>query len=281
MIEKRNVDIDGLRIHYLTAGEGRPMVLLHALSESALDWSWVLPVLARTHHVYAPDLPGFGDSDKPDVDYTPDFFTRFIANFLNTLGIERTVMIGNSLGGLAALRLALSAPSRVAALILVDSSGLGREIHPSLSSLTLPGYGDLAAAWGQTSIGARQRVWLRTMLLFARPWLAPSEWVREQIRLAQVPGFLDATLAALRAQVSLRGQREVLLDQLPRLTMPTLLIWGTDDRVVPVSQAQDAVTRLQHGQLVLISKSGHLPQVERPGRFVTTLNQFLTEEVYS
>jgi 4,5:9,10-diseco-3-hydroxy-5,9,17-trioxoandrosta-1(10),2-diene-4-oate hydrolase len=118
---------------------------------------------------------------------------------------------------------------------------------------------------------------LRIPLLFARSGSVPSEWIKEQYLLAQQPGFLEAVLAALRAQVDLRGQREVLVDRLPGLEMPTLVIWGASDRVFPVSQAREAA-RLTEGSLALIPACGHLPHVERPDRFVSALGRFLGEQ---
>src|SRR5919106_1614934 len=122
IIEERNINVDGLPVRYLTGGEGSPLVLLHALGESALNWRWVLPALARTHRVYAVDLPGFGFSAKPSAEYTPAFFARFIGAYLDALGLERTGLVGSSLGGLVALRLALAEPARVSALVLVASA---------------------------------------------------------------------------------------------------------------------------------------------------------------
>lgn len=276
--EKQKIEVGGLRTRYLTAGTGPPLVLLHALGESALDWRWVLPVLARTHRVYAPDLPGFGGSGKPVADYSPAFFARFIAGYLEALEVERTAMVGNSLGGLVALRLALSEPARVSALALIDSAGLGREASYALRSPTIPGYGELSMTWAKTPLGATQRAWLKSRLLFARPERVPAEWFNEQHRLAQLPGFLEAALAALRAQINLRGQREVLLDRLPRLQIPTLVVWGASDRIFPPSQAREAIARLKHGSLDLIPDCGHLPQIEHPDLFIDALGRFLDEQ---
>jgi 2-hydroxy-6-oxonona-2,4-dienedioate hydrolase len=99
--------------------------------------------------------------------------------------------------------------------------------------------------------------------------------VGEQRRLAQTPGFLKAALTSLRAHVDLRGQREVLLDRLPHLSMPTLIIWGTADKVFPVRQAQDAVSCLHKGRLEIMRSCGHLPHVEQPEWFATILSHFL------
>ena len=278
IIEEQRIEVEGLPTRYLVAGEGPPLLLLHALGESAFDWRWVLPELASTHRVYAPDLPGFGESAKPLDDYSPSFFTRFVAAFLDALEVKRAAVVGNSLGGLVALRLALSEPSRVEALGLVDSAGLGREVNYALRHPTLPGQGELAIAWGKTAFGATGRAWLRVPLLFARPERVPAEWLEEQQRLTQLPGFMEAVVSALRAQIDLWGQREVLLDQLPQLQVPTLIIWGSSDRVFPKSQAKVAVSRLERGTLELVPECGHLPHVERPDDFLVALDPFLREQ---
>jgi pimeloyl-ACP methyl ester carboxylesterase len=177
------------------------------------------------------------------------------------------------------LRLALSDPERVAALGLVSSGGLGREVTYPLRSLALPGNGKLAVAWGKRSPGAAQRALGRSALLFARPWRVPREWIKEQYRLARLAGFLEAQLAAVHAQVGLKVQREVLVGRLTHLQVSTRVMRGTRDRVLPYSQAQEVVTRLQRGFLKLIPDCGHLPQVEQPERFVSSMAEFLSDTV--
>jgi pimeloyl-ACP methyl ester carboxylesterase len=276
VVEERKVEVDGLPIRYLEAGMGPPLVLLHGAGDNALDWRWVMPALADTHRVYAPDLPGSPDSARPTADYSPAFFERFVAGFLDALGITRAAMVGNSLGGLIALRLALSEPARVMALVLVDSAGLGRTVNPAFTSVNLPGLGVAAMPLWRTRVGAYQRAWGRTALLFAHPpGSVPPEWLAEQWRLARSPGYLEAHLGALRAQVGPAGQREVLVDRLPSLKVPTLVVWGARDRVFPESQARDAVARLQEGSLALIPDCGHMPHVECPDRFLAALSGFL------
>ena len=110
-IEEQKTEVEGLPTRYLRAGTtGPPLVLLHGVGDNAFDWRWVMPALASTHRVYAPDLPGSGGSAKPLTDYSPAFFTRFVAAFLDALGLDRAAVIGNSLGGLVGLRLALAEP---------------------------------------------------------------------------------------------------------------------------------------------------------------------------
>jgi pimeloyl-ACP methyl ester carboxylesterase len=226
-VEEHKVEIDGLTIRYLAAGEGPPMVLLHGAGDNALDWRWVMPALAATHRVYAPDLPGSPDSARPPADYSPAFFGRFVAGFLDALGIERAAMVGNSLGGLVALRVALSEPARVRALVLVDSAGLGSAVNPAFTSVNVPGLGEAAMPFWRTPVGAYQRAWGRTALLFAHPpGSVLREWLAEQCRLALWPGYLEAHVTALRALVDPFGQREVLVTRLASLKISTLVVWG-------------------------------------------------------
>jgi pimeloyl-ACP methyl ester carboxylesterase len=275
-VEERSVKVDGVPIHYLAAGIGPPLVLLHGAGDNGLDWRWVMPALAATHRVYAPDLPGSPDSARPAVDYSPAFFERFVAAFVDGLDIGRATFVGNSLGGLIALRLALSEPARVTSLVLVDSAGLGREVNPAFTSVNVPGIAEAAMPFWRTPPGAYQRALGRTVLLFAHPpGSVPREWLVEQCRLALLSGYLEAHVSVLRALVSPLGQREVLADRLPSLKTPTLVVWGARDRVFPQSQAREAVAHLSGGSLVLIPDCGHMPHVECPDRFLAVLGEFL------
>jgi pimeloyl-ACP methyl ester carboxylesterase len=279
-VEAQSVEIDGLPIRYLAAGEGPPLVLLHGAGDNALDWRWVLPALARKHRVYAPDLPGSPDSARPAADYSPAFFEQFTAAFVDALGTGPATFVGNSLGGLIALRLALSEPDLVRALILVDGAGLGSAINPLFTSVNIPLLGEAAMPFWRTRAGAYQRAWGRTALLFTHPPRSvPREWLAEQCRLARSPGYLEAHLSVLRALVGPFGQREVLVDRLSLLGTPTLVVWGERDRVFPRSQAKRSVGRLQEGSLAIIPDCGHMPHVECPDRFLGALDGFLLERV--
>jgi 2-hydroxy-6-oxonona-2,4-dienedioate hydrolase len=158
----------------------------------------------------------------------------------------------------------------------VDSAGLGRAVNPAFTSVNVPGLGEAALPFWRTPVGAYQRAWGRTALLFAHPpGSVPREWVAEQCRLALSPGYLEAHLAVLRTQVGFGGQREVLVDQLPLLEIPTLVVWGARDRVFPECQARVAAARLQEGSLAVVPDCGHMPHVECPDRFLAALDDFL------
>ena len=276
--EERHIEVEGHEVRYLMAGEGPPLVLLHGVGTSSGEWSWVLPALARNHLVYAVDLPGYDGSYEPP-DYSPAYTASFVNSFLDAVGVECAVVVGNSFSGLVALHLAFSEPARVSALVLSDSAGLGQAVNPALVALSSPGGGELAKTLGKTRLGAAQRSLQRALLLFSRPWRIPWKWVKDQYKLAQLPNFTDATLASLRNAVDATGQREVLLDRLPQLQMPILIVWGIEDRLLPYSQAKEAIALVQEGSLELISKCGHLPHVEQPKRFVSTLGEFLSKKI--
>lgn len=270
-----------LSIEYLTAGEGTPLLLLHGVGDSAYSWQWIIPILASNHRIYAPSLPGFGMSTKGLAEYSPEFFASFITAFLDTLGLEKVSIVGNSLGGLVALRFALAAPKRVAALTLIDSAGLGREISLAMRLLTLPGMGKITATLYRTSIGARLWSLAMAMLLFANPTKVPRVWLERLNQMARDPNYLEATVATVKSGNTLAGQKEheILLDQLSRLTMPTLVIWGESDRLVPSRQAQAASTRLAQGKVVVLPNCGHVPQLEQPERVGEILSEFLRDAV--
>ncbi len=134
-------------------------------------------------------------------------------------------------------------------------------------------------SWSGTRLGAVNRALLRAPLLFWRPDRVPSDWWTEQCRLARTPGFLDAALGAQRSVVAPSGQRDGVLAELEEVAVPVLVLWGERDRVVPVDHGRNAVSRLRHGRLRILSGCGHMPQVERPDAFVAAVEDFLAGTV--
>jgi pimeloyl-ACP methyl ester carboxylesterase len=234
-----------------------------------------MPALARRHRVHALSLPGHGDSAKPADGRAFDLHVRAVAGFVDALGLGSPALVGSSLGGQVALRLALDAPDRVSRLVLVDPTGLGRAIHPGHILLSLPALGDLGAAWTATPLGAFARPFVRAGLLFANPLRAPAWWLGEQLRVARIPGVMRSVLASNRDIVGMGGQRRVLQDRLEAVRMPTLVVWGAEDRIVPVDHGYAAVKRLPMARLAVIAGCGHLPHVERPEAFLAELTGFL------
>lgn len=135
--------------------------------------------------------------------------------------------------------------------------------------------GELAIPLSRMPGGNLQRTLMSAAMLFTQPWRVPAEFFTEQHALGRKPGQLESSTAMARALFDAHGQREVLLDQLHTLTMPTLVVWGAWDLVLPAYQAKAAVDRLPHGRLALFPDCGHLPHVEQPDRFVAELRELL------
>jgi 4,5:9,10-diseco-3-hydroxy-5,9,17-trioxoandrosta-1(10),2-diene-4-oate hydrolase len=278
VIHDRRITVDGVQTQYLEAGAGPVLLLLHGHEQSATSWRWVVPALARTRRVLALSLPGYGESGPavggcaPGADLAP-----FVAAFCSAIGAQAPLdLVGHSAGGAIALRLALADPARIRTLTLVDSAGLGREVHPLLALDTLPVIGELAVMISRLPGGDLARTTMSAAMLFAQPWRIPAEFLTEQHALARRPGQLEASTAMARALFGPHGQRQILTGRLPALTTPTLIIWGDRDYLLPVSQAHTAVKHLPHGRLSVFPDCGHLPHVEHPDRFAAVLGTWLT-----
>jgi pimeloyl-ACP methyl ester carboxylesterase len=278
-VHDRRVTVDGVDTQYLEAGTGPAVLLLHGHEQSATSWRWVIPALARTHRVLALSLPGHGET-APIVDgqAPAGVMAPFVAAFLDALAVEPSIdLVGHSAGGAIAMRLALADPQRIRTLTLVDSAGLGREVHPLLALDTLPLVGELAILISRAPGGSVSRTTLSAAMLFAQPWRVPAEFFAEQHTLGQRPGQLEASTAMARSLFGPVGQRQIMLDELRTLTMPTLVIWGGCDYVLPAHQAQAAVSLLPNGRLSLFPDCGHLPHVEQPDRFAAVLGDWLCQ----
>ena len=138
MAEHRFVTVNGIRTHYVAAGEGEPLLLLHGLGASLMAWALNIEPLSRKFSVYAIDIPGHGDSEKPDMDYLLPTAVDFVRDFMRALGIERASIAGNSMGGMIALKTAIDFPELVDRLVLVDAAGLGREVAWFIRAMSLP-----------------------------------------------------------------------------------------------------------------------------------------------
>jgi len=277
VVHDRRVTVDGISAQYLEAGTGPTLLLLHGHEHGATSWRWVIPTLARAHRVLALSLPGHGDTPRADT-YAPGSDTApFVADFLDALGVGPLHVVGHSAGGAVALRLALAAPARIRTLVLVDSAGLGREVHPLLAVDTLPLVGELAILLSRLPGGDLGRTGMSAAMLFAQPWRAPAEFFTEQHDRGRRPGQLEASTATARALFDATGQRQMLLDRLPTITAPTLVVWGASDYVLPSHQARTAVDLLPDGRLALLPDCGHLPHVEHPDRFAAVLGDWLAE----
>jgi pimeloyl-ACP methyl ester carboxylesterase len=269
--------LHGRRISYLTAGEGPVLLLVHGIASDSEAWRTALPLLARRATVIAPDLPGHGASGKAPGDYSLGSLASSLRDLLVKLGHERATLVGHSLGGGVAMQFSYMFPERTERLVLVSSGGLGQNVNLLLRAATLPGSElAIAATIGPiTAIGRATVATLRRLGLRVAPDL--GEVGRGFATLADSQGraaFLDT----LRSVVNFRGQRVDASDRLYlAVGMPTLLLWGEGDPIIPVGHGRRAEQRMPGSRLVTFADCGHFPQIDDPHRFAATLLEFIDE----
>ncbi len=273
----RQSTVDDALTEYLDIGSGPVVVLVHGDGETARDWRWIAPAVAAAgHRVVAPSLPGHGASAETPS-YAMEDLAGWLGRFLDALGIGRATVGGNSIGGLIPIHLALQQRHRVARLVLVDSAGLGNAVNPVLSLETLPMVGETAVGLALTPGGPQLRAAARAQNLFAQPLRVPPEWWLDQLRWGSGRPLLAASLACKRAIMDGAGQFHLVLDRLPELTVPTLVMWGALDQVVPLVQGQAAARLLPDCRLEVLPTTGHVPHVESPDALLVPLLRFLHE----
>lgn len=269
-------DIHGYRRAFRVAGSGPPLVLLHGIGDSSITWAHVMPALARHHLVIAPDLLGHGQSDKPRADYSVAAYANGVRDLLGVLGVSQASIIGHSLGGAVAMQFAYQFPERTERLVLVCPSAAGPEANSVLRLLSLPGAQALLHLLRLPTARWQVGVWVNILRRLDTPLGQDAE---DLLRMAdEIP---DATGRAafartLRSVVDWRGQVMTLLDRC-YLTqgMPTQLIWGSRDAVLPIAQAHRAHAAMPGSKLEIFPGAGHFPFHTDPARFVRTVEEFL------
>jgi pimeloyl-ACP methyl ester carboxylesterase len=239
-----------------------------------LEWQKNIAALATRHRVYAFDMLGHGLTDKPQEDrYDLADLGRFTIDLLSALGEESVHLVGNSLGGRIALECTRIAPARVRSMVLVAPAGVGRQTALNMRLATVPILGELMTR--PSRMGTRM-LW---QAAFHDPSFLTPDFVATRYALACEPGASQALLRTLRGFVSFGGfrreQMTAVQAALPAMKQPTLVIWGRQDKLVPVDHARILEGNLQRSATVLFGDCGHFPQVEQPQRFNTAVLNFL------
>jgi 4,5:9,10-diseco-3-hydroxy-5,9,17-trioxoandrosta-1(10),2-diene-4-oate hydrolase len=271
------VDVGTVRTRYWTLGdEGPPLVLIHGIGASVESWAETIHALAETHRVYALDLVGFGHSDKPSAPYTLSFLAQFVADFMESQDIRRASVIGHSLGGGVALKLALEHAEKVDKLVLVSSAGLGREGHVFFKLGSLPLVGEVLTR------PSRERTAQFLEEMFYDPEMVTDELVDLNYDLMCRPGAQKAYLAALRSIATVFGARKTVIrsivDNLDEVTAPTLVVWGEQDAMLPVSHAHVAAEAIPDARLHVFQGCGHCAPMEKAEAFNALVSDFLNGE---
>ena len=275
-VEVRHHVVHGHRRAYRIAGSGPAVLLIHGIGDSSATWADLIPGLARNHTVIAPDLLGHGASDKPRADYSVAAYANGMRDLLGVLGIERATLVGHSLGGGVAMQFAYQFPERTERLVLVSTGGVGREVNPVLRAASLPGADLMLSALRLPTVRLQSRLFVQLMKLL------DTDLGRDAPDLLNLVDALpDATarsafIRTLRAVVDWRGQVVTMLDRCYLVRgMPTMLLWGSRDSVVPVGHAHTAHLAMPGSRLEIFEGAGHFPFHSDPHRFLALVEEFI------
>ncbi len=270
--------LHGHRVGYRMAGEGPVVLLIHGMAGCSRTWMPVMSILARDYTVVAPDLLGHGESAKPMGDYSLGAYASGIRDLLvGALGIDRATVVGQSLGGGVAMQVAYQHPELCERLVLAGSGGLGREVSWILRMLSMPG--------AEVLLPIVCPRFIRNLgndlgqFLADRGLRAPhvSEMWRAYASLAE-PENRHAFIRTMRSVIDLGGQSVSANDRLYLAgAVPTLILWGDRDDIIPVDHAHAAAERIEGSRLEIFAAAGHFLHVEMPDRFAAVLVDFIEE----
>ncbi len=268
--------IHGYRRAFVYAGQGPALLLVHGIGDRHDTWRPLIANLARDHTVIAPDLLGHGSSDKPRADYSVPAYANGMRDLLTVLGIERATVVGHSLGGGIAMQFAYQFPERCERLVLVASGGVGRGVHPLLRLAAAPNTDLLLPLLRLRPVKLLGRAVLCALGRLGADLGLDREDLQRVFEALPDPGSQRAFLRTLRTAVDWRGQHVTMLDRcyLAR-GVPTLLVWGTRDAIVPFEHATIAHAAMPGSRLEVFDGAGHYPHHADPVRFLRVVRDFV------
>jgi pimeloyl-ACP methyl ester carboxylesterase len=272
LVEGRMPLIGGA-ISYTKAGTGPAMLLIHGLGGTRRTWRHLIPSLARTHTVIAPDLPGHGGSDPPAGDYSLGAHACALRDLMLTLGYARASIVGHSLGGGVALQSAYQFPERIERVVLISSGGLGAEVNPLLRAATLPGADTVVAGLSTIPAALTQRLFAVLPALIGH---SDARALADVLRGLTDEHQRRAFLRTARTVIDWRGQTVSANRQLDLLSeVPLLVAWGANDKTIPPQHHHALAERVPHAVTVEIADAGHYPHETAPAQLLSALQTFL------
>ena len=272
--EDQYIKVGDINTRFWTSGdEGTAVILVHGIGDAVETWESNISVLGEHHRVYALDIVGFGRSDKPPIQPSLPFGAQFVNDFMEVQHIERASLVGNSMGGAISLQFALQFPDKLEKLVVEDGAALGKGIATFFRVFSIPVIGELMSRPSR-----RGTAWLLKQLVYD-PAVITDEMVELYYQLASLPRAQKSFLSTLRVGVNFLGQRpefvSSIADNLGKITCPTLIIWGQQDRIIPVEHAQVAKNGIPNAELQILDPCGHGPHFERPDEYNKLLMEFL------
>lgn len=272
--EERHLDVGGVDVAYVDEGprDGAeaPMLLVHGLGATLDHWALAIPLLSKSRRVLAIDLPGFGRSGKPDRVYSPAEFVAVLHGFLSALGVTRFVLVGHSMGGAISAEFALEHEAAVERLVLVDAAGMTRMPTGLLDYLV--------ERFEQTVDPKRvvlppRLVRAMVKLVFYEPSAFAERNVVRILASMSEDDWPDRVRSFVRSVSGLSRSR--VRQRLGDIRLPTLIVWGARDRVLPLRHGRRLHAGIRGSKLVVFPRTGHCPQIERPDAFCEAVAAFL------
>jgi 2-hydroxy-6-oxonona-2,4-dienedioate hydrolase len=257
----KTIEVEKYRIRYYDISKSSlnlpPVLLLHGLGGSADRWKTVIPYLSTKYRLIIPDVIGFGYSEKPHLEYTVDFFINFIKKFLNLLNISEVNLIGSSFGGLLALEYAIKYEAEIKKLVLVSPAGMMRYVSTTLkhyiSAALYPTFENVLRAYQEMMYDSNK---------------VSEESIQDFINRMNLPNSKYAFMSTLMAF----NEQPQLYNRL-KITIPTLIIWGRNDTLIPVRYAKKF--KIPNSKIVILDHCGHYPYIEKIEEFVKIILKFL------
>ncbi|MDE1815521.1 MAG: alpha/beta hydrolase [Thaumarchaeota archaeon] len=257
-MQTKFAEVWGHKIRYLEEGRSdKSIILIHGLGGSAERWLKVIPRLSSKYRVIAPDMIGFGYSDKPSEDYTIDFFAKFLSGFINSTGLKSTILVGTSLGGQIAAHCA-SINDSVEKIVLVAPSGAMKSPTPAIDAYMM-------AALYPNHTSARE-----AFEMMSRSGTVDDFTVSDFVKRMSMP---NAKLAFISSVLGIKNSN--IEESLKKIMVPTLVMWGKHDKVIPIQHADQFVSSIKDCTFLELDECGHLPHVEVPDVFSDSVLEFL------
>ncbi len=267
--------VGSINTRYWSIGkEGIVVILVHGLGGFAENWMFNIKVLAKHFRVFTLDLVGFGKTDKPKAPYTYIYFAKFLNDFMKKMQIKKAIFIGHSLGGGTILQFALDFPDKVKKLVIISSAGLGTEAFGIFKIMSLPIIGELLTRPSRKGVAKllKELVYDKTVI--------QDEIIELWYQMSCIPEAQKAFLKTNRATTNLFGYKPKVVDpimqNLHKIEAPTLIIWGKQDQIVPISHAYVAERGIPNSTLHVFDRCGHAPMVECIDDFNSSVINFLS-----
>lgn len=263
-MNEKFIQVNGNKIRYLESGNSKKtLILVHGLGASAERWEKVIPLFEKHFRVIAPDTIGFGHSDKPLTDYTIDFFTKFLQSFLDVLNIKKPIIIGSSLGGQISAEYTAENSQNVEKLVLVSPSGIMKQSTPALDAYIMaalyPNEQNAKNAFEMMEDSGKH---------------VETKIIDNFISRMKLP---NAKLAFMSTILGLKNA-PTITTKLQRINVPTMVVWGSVDPVIPVKFADDFIISIKNSKFFRMDGIGHTPYVQDPDSFVSTILEFLNSD---